>query len=257
MKYFIFFLWIAIILYIVACFLLYRSQEDIIFLGAKNSDISITSSVQEITLETEGIQLSWYKKDIGSAMTTLYFGWNAEDVRGIFGRNIFSWNTIAFNYRSYGKSGWKPSEEKLFQDALFIYDSMIASWLIFPNKTVIVGRSLWTGIASYLATKRQIQKLILITPYDSMESLAKANYPYFPISILLKHKFNTQQIIQGYTGKVLFIIAENDSVIPYWHSQELINATQTEKNVVHIKWATHNSILSYSGALQEINNFIY
>lgn len=48
-----------------------------------------------------------------------------------------------------------------------------------------------------------------------MESLAKANYPYFPISILLKHKFNTQQIIQGYTGKVLFIIAENDSVIPY------------------------------------------
>ena len=67
-----------------------------------------------------------------------------------------------------------------------------------------------------------------------MKSLAQANYPYFPISLLLKHTFNTVQYISDYTGKTLILVAENDTVIPYSHTAELLKKIPSEKVVTTI-----------------------
>jgi hypothetical protein len=90
-----------------------------------------------------------------------------------------------------------------------------------------------------------------------MESLAKENYQYFPISLLLKHRFLSTQYISSYTGNILILVAENDMVIPYKHTANLISYISTNKTVKLISGATHNSILYDSGALNTLNMFIY
>ena len=257
MKYFLVLLGILSGLYIFICIILFISQESLIFIGTQRHEVLSLSWVKSFEVETDGIRLSWYQKITGSGMTILYFWGNAEDIAGIFEHTIFSGNLIAINYRGYGKSEWKPTEENLFHDAVFLYDTLIASGVITRENTTLVGRSLGTGVATYLAVKKNIEKLVLITPYDSMKSLAQANYPYFPISLLLKHTFNTVQYISDYTGKTLILVAENDTVIPYSHTAELLKKIPSEKVVTTIWWANHNSILQYSESIQGINTFIY
>lgn len=67
----------------------------------------------------------------------------------------------------------KASEKALFSDAIEKYDTLIQDYHIDPKNIIVMGRSLGTGVATYLSSQRSVKKVILVTPYDSIESLAK------------------------------------------------------------------------------------
>ena len=79
---------------------------------------------------------------------------------------------------------------------------------------VVVGRSLGSGVAVHLASLRPVARLVLVTPYDSLQQLAAQQFPYFPVRWLLLDKFESSKYAERVTAPTLIIAAEHDEVIP-------------------------------------------
>jgi len=150
----------------------------------------------------------------------IYFGGNAEDVSlnmRSFSAGFPESAIYLLHYRGYGGSTGKPSEGALFADALTLFDEVHSE---HPQITV-VGRSLGSGIAVYLASLRPVSRLVLVTPYDSLQELAALQFPYLPVKWLLLDKFESWRFAPHVTAPTLIITAENDEVIPRANSELL------------------------------------
>jgi pimeloyl-ACP methyl ester carboxylesterase len=126
------------------------------------------------------------------APTVIYFGGNAEEVSWTISdaRWPRGWTIIGVNYRGYGTSEGKPGEPALTADSLAIYDAVTKRDDVDPHRIVVFGRSLGTAIATHLAAERPITGAILVSPYDSMTAIGKLHYPWLPVSLLLRHRFD-------------------------------------------------------------------
>ena len=143
------------------------------------------------------------------------------------------------HYRGYGGSTGSPSEEAIARDALTLFDTVYNR---HPN-IAVVGRSLGSGVAVRLASQRPASRLILITPYNSLESLAKQRFPWFPVKWLLKDRFESWRYAAHITVPTLLIAAGHDEVIPRSSTQQLY--THFAPGVATLKVipdAGHNSL---------------
>ena len=128
-------------------------------------------------------------------------------------------------------------------DALSIYDEIQDDY----QDISIIGRSLGTGVASYLASKRDVLKLALITPFDSIQNVAQARYPMYPMSLLLKDKYNSLKRVPKIKAQTLILIAQNDEVIKRKHSLNLAKKFLSSNLTLKIiKNTNHNSISNNS-----------
>jgi pimeloyl-ACP methyl ester carboxylesterase len=106
-----------------------------------------------------------------------------------------------------------------------------------------MGRSLGTGVAVRLASQRPASRLILVTPYDSIQAIAEQQYPYFPVSWLLQDKFESWRYAQHIHVPTLLIKAEYDEVIPAINTDRLYASFKQGVAVMKvITNAGHNSI---------------
>jgi hypothetical protein len=108
---------------------------------------------------------------------------------------------------------------------------------------VVVGRSLGSGVAVYLASQRPVARLVLVTPYDSLVDVAARHYPYFPVRWLLLDKFESSKYAKQVTAPTLVIAAEHDEIIPRASTRALV--TRFRDGVVSLKivpGAGHNTI---------------
>ena len=186
----------------------------------------------------------------------LYFGGNAENV--VFNASEFEQafprhSIYLVNYRGYSGSTGNPHEAGLYADAEMIFDKLAGT----HQSIDVVGRSLGTGIATYLAAIKDVNKLALITPYDSIRSVAQRTYWMFPVKWLLKDRYDSLARVPSIKSQTLIIIAEKDNVIPYVHSKRLIDAFPTEQVLVkEIANSDHNSLSVYSEFYQALSQFI-
>ena len=146
----------------------------------------------------------------------IYFGGNAEESSGhIHGAQAFApWSVAAFNYRGYGRSEGRPSETALVADALVIHDHLAQREDIDPRRIVVFGRSLGSGVAVQLAAARPVRAVALVSPYDSLRSLARKQYPFIPVSLLLEHPFDSLARAPGIETPVLIVAGERDPAHP-------------------------------------------
>ena len=230
---------ILVVVYICLCLLLYVMQRQLIYMPTPSpGNLSIDSEF--IQSEQEQIKVLNLNKDKPNAI--LYFGGNAEDVSGNIEsfKNIFDTSTIYLvNYRGYSGSTGSPSERANYADALNIYDHVRSKHASIS----IIGRSLGGGIATYVAVKREVDKLVLVAPFDSVEQIAKQIYPIFPVSIMLKDKYDSYSRAHLIEAKTLVIIAEHDEIIPRKNSDRLVSRLNKQHTKVSIiPDATHNAI---------------
>ncbi len=187
----------------------------------------------------------------------LYFGGNGDTVaRSAFAFDrFFPEHTVYLvNYRGYGGSSGEATEKGIYADALTIFDKIRSK----HSDISVLGRSLGSGVATYLASKREFDKLVLITPYDSAWSMAQERFPLYPMSILLKDKYDSVSRAKDIKAKTLVLIAEKDSVITMKHSQKLIEAfSPSQVDVKIIEGAGHNNILQDDRYYHVLQKFTY
>ena len=152
-------------------------------------------------------------------------------------------------YRGYGNSTGEPNEDSLYGDALYVFDQVKAH----HQQISLMGRSLGSGIATYVAANRQVEKLILITPYDSIVNVAKGAYWMFPVSLLIKDKFQSIKWVKNISAKTYIFVAENDKVIPRERSEQLIaQFTDQLMGSTLVSGAGHNDISLYPEYVTEL-----
>jgi pimeloyl-ACP methyl ester carboxylesterase len=219
-------------------------------------------NIEEITITTaDNINLKgWFIKHPGAEKTPLiiYFGGNAEETSNLIHKSheITGYSLALMNYRGYGLSEGTPSEKNLFKDAINIYDYFSKRGELDPGNIILMGRSLGTGVAIYLATQRPIRKIILVSPYDSVVSLARRSFPYLPVSLILKHRFDSISRAPEITIPMLALIASDDVTVPPAYSLRLTEKWGGEYRLKRIAGANHNSIDSNKLYWKSIQEFL-
>jgi len=243
--------YLLIIYVIVGLFLFIFQRKLIYFPTAK-----ISHGYEKLQLENKNETIEVIVLNPNKDEAMIYCGGNAEAV--VHNAEDFlsafpSKTLYLLNYRGYGGSSGNPTEKGIFSDVLFLYDKIYKK----HKKIHAMGRSLGTGIVTYLASKRNIEKIILVSPYDSIRSIAQKRFPIYPIFLLLKDKYDSIRKIKYIKARAMILIAENDEVIPKTNSLRLINEFPSGQiSVKTILEVGHNDISYKKEYYEYLKNFI-
>jgi len=192
--------------------------------------------------------LGWWIPADGGRLATIVFHGNAgnlthriEHIRAIPAAGS---SLLIVDYRGYGKSEGRPSEQGVYKDAGAAYD-----WLIgrghAPARIVIHGESLGTAIAVDLAARQQCGGVILEMPFNSAARVAAGILPFFgPLCVRC---FDSKRKIGTIQAPLLFIHGDCDEVIPYKLGRDLYGAAPEPKSFWTIAGAGHNDLLDVAG----------
>lgn len=243
----------AAVVYLAICVYLYLNQRAFIYFPQPGV---LYTGEKPVEIQSGEITLRGWAVNEGCDEAVIYFGGNGERPEANIPdfKQIFDNRTIyVINYRGYGESEGNPTEEALYEDALAIFDHVSQN----HSKVTVIGRSLGTGVATYLALQRGIDRLVLIEPFDSVVNVARAAYPIFPVKFMLKDRYDSAGRAGSITAKTLIIVAGRDEVIPGWSTERLISEFERDiLEVVVIEDATHNDIQNYPQYYRVLEEFV-
>lgn len=246
------FLRFLVLLYFMVAGLLYLMQDKLLY---SPSD-AVAHDYTEKLIESEGLNLKVVVLNEGKEKALLYFGGNSESVLSLAEKraeNFSDYTVYLVNYRGYGGNSGKPSREALYADALVAYDTFKKE----HTEIFLMGRSLGSGVASYVASQREVKKLVLITPFDTLVNVVQSKYPMYPIEWMLKDKYdNVENLSKAKETEVLVVIAEGDKIIPNEQSMALVESLGKKNVQVEvIKGQSHNSISHAENYFSLLNGF--
>jgi pimeloyl-ACP methyl ester carboxylesterase len=243
----------VILIYIGFCAYLYLAQRSLIYFPTPESR---NVAAEDLRLELDGETVQIWRLNADKDEAIIYFGGNAETVAyniGDFSRIFPDKAIYLVNYRGYGASTGKPSEAAIAAHAQAIYDHASQA----HANISVVGRSLGSGVAIFLAATRTTQRLVLITPWDSMVSVAQSAYPIFPVSTLLKDRYDSLSHASSISIPTLLLIAGRDEFIPMKSSLNLAEALDPSLTTVTIiDDAGHNTIQNYDQYMTALAEFL-
>ena len=231
---------------------LYVIQENMLFrptVLAPDYQYQFDHKFEELNLRTDdnAIINALHFKAENPRGIILYFHGNAGDLSR-WGRITeafveYDYDVFVMDYRTYGKSTGKLSEEALYGDAQICYNYV--SKLFRAEEIIIYGRSLGTGIASQIASRNPAQQLILETPYYSIADVAKHRFPIFPVEALLKYKLPTYKHIEEINIPISIFHGTEDYVVPYKSGKKLKELSAKNINFVTIEGGGHNNLSDF------------
>ena len=223
MKYFYLSILSLLAVYTLILIFIYLNQRNLLYHPTENNYLNnqIEFDYEEILIKTEkNINLkSWLiKKDIKKYKTLIFFHGNAGNlfnrVHKLNELNQLDINILIISWRGFSGNPGKSTEKNLYHDA-----KMSIKWLnnmgVSNNKIILYGESLGTGVAVELGQNNTFNSVILESPFTSMEHAAKIYYPYLPINLLLKDRYDSIDKIKKITKPVLIMHGMKDNIIPH------------------------------------------
>ena len=206
-----------------------------------------------------------YKKLIGKPdialkkyKTVLYFHGNAGSLENrIHKLNHFhkmDVNFLIIAWRGFSGNKGKPSEKGLYKDGRGGINWLIKKGVKEEN-IVIYGESLGTGVATHLSQNKNFAGVVLETPFTSMIDAAKTFYPYIPVSLLLKDKFDNKSKIANIKTPILIMHGEADQIVPFSMGKKMYEKANEPKYSYFTKHDNH--MMEYDENLvKALNNFL-
>ena len=218
-------------------------------------------NVEEVSIvAADGVKLrGWLVKGDGApAPLVIYFGGNAEEVSWLadLADHFSGWSLLLVNFRGYGESEGKPGEKELLEDGLVIHDYAKRRPDLNSGRIVAMGRSLGSGVAVHLAAHRSLRGVILVSPYDSIVAVAKGHYPFLPVSLMLRHRFDSLSRAPQIEAPLLCLVATEDRVIPAARSRTLFEAWRGTKTWLDVPRSDHDSIAGEPEYWRSIADFL-
>jgi fermentation-respiration switch protein FrsA (DUF1100 family) len=187
----------------------------------------------------------------------LYFHGNGDFLAGFFSRfrEFIADGTgiVGLSYRGYAGSSGRPSEQGLLRDAAAAYAFTTARYS--ADKIVVWGFSLGTGVAVALAAEQPVGRLILEAPYTSIADVAASAFPIFPVRLVLKDSFHSDQRIARVRAPLLMMHGARDPTIPITFGERLFALANEPKKFVRFDQGGHNDLDDF-GASATARQFI-
>ncbi len=157
-------------------------------------------------------------------------------------------SVLLFDYRGYGRSEGRPSEDGLYQDAMAAYDYLVVKRRIRPERIILFGRSLGGAVAGEVAAQRPIAGLILESTFPSVEAVAKLHYWGLPMHLFLGARFRLIDRLPDLSVRTLVIHGDRDDIIPLELGQAVFAALKGPKWWWVVSGADHNNVPFVGGA---------
>jgi fermentation-respiration switch protein FrsA (DUF1100 family) len=219
-------------------------------LTATPADIGLDYQSIYFTTEDDIKLHGWFLPAQQPRKTLLFFHGNAGNIShrltslAIF--NSLKLNVFIFDYRGYGRSTGKPSEQGLYRDAQAALDYLQKSRGLSLKEMVFFGRSLGGAVATWLAVQHPPHALIIESSFTSIPDLAAELYPFIPVRWLARLRYDTQSHLKALCSPLLIIHSSNDEIVPFAHGQSLFRTAQGAKQFLEID-GDHNSGYLTSG----------
>ena len=249
--------------YLLVLIFLYFNQRNLMYHPNENnySDDELLVKIEKVKILTEdNIELlGWYhKKDLKKFKTILYFHGNAGSLENrIHKLNHFgdmNINFLIIAWRGFSGNDGSPSEDGLYTDG-----ESALKWLlkkgVDEKNLVIYGESLGTGVATHLSQNRSFAGVILETPFTSMIDAAKEFYPYIPVGLLLKDKFENKKKVRNINSPILIMHGELDQIVPFSMGKKIFEIANVPKYSYFTKHDNH--MMEYDQKLvSTLNSFL-
>lgn len=272
-------------IYVGLCLMLMLIQRKLIYFPARETSMAPASfqlpveRFHQITVKTaDGLTLhGWHVLPPGrSALdekerkwelelgrpAILFFPGNAGH-RGYRSRELeqlsrLNADLFLIDYRGYGENPGIPSEKKFAQDARSVWDHLVETEEISPNRILILGESIGGGVATTLArdlSQEGVEPggLFLKTTFTSLVDVASSHYPWVPCSLLMTERYPSVENIVDLTCPISVLHGINDEIVPFELAQQLFEAAPQEsssnvlKTFIELPAATHNNVLQVAG----------
>lgn len=234
---------------VLICGILYVFQERMIFFPQKipkNFQFNFEQEFQDFFIQTQD------RKELNGIL------FKADHPKGLIfylhgnAGSLGSWGSIAntytrlgydlflLDYRGYGKSEGKiKNQQQFFQDVQLAYDEMLKRYS--EDKVIVLGYSIGTGAATWLASQNHPKSLILQAPYFNLKDMIKHLYPFLP-TFLLKYPFMTNEYIKNCKMPITLFHGDQDEVIYYESSLKLKKLLKPKDQLITLVGQRHNNI---------------
>ena len=228
----------AIILaYILVMIFVYFYQRNLLYHPKENNYAgdTIEFEYKEEFIEVEqNIKIkSWFiEKNLKKSKTIIFFHGNAGDLSNRIHKlnklNNLNSNVLLISWRGFSNNPGNPTEKNLYQDAMKSIEWLNSKGI--NNKDIILyGESLGTGVATELAQSNSFHGIILESPFTSIADAAKIYYPYLPVNLLLKDRYDTIKKIKNIKIPVLIMHGKKDNIVPFFMGEKLYQMANEPK----------------------------
>lgn len=228
-----------VLAYGVLCAWVFFTQRGQIYFP---TPVSAAPAAEALWVESQGERIKVWAVSRPGGRALLYFGGNAEDVAGnveLFAEAFPERSLFFVNYRSYGGSSGQPSESGLVADAFAVFDHVNAR----HADVAVMGRSLGSGVAVQLAAVRPVERLVLVTAFDSLVNVAGEYFRWLPVGLLMRDRYESTRRAAEVSAPVLVVIAGADEIIPRERSEALAAAfAPGQAQVVVVPGVGHNTL---------------
>ena len=258
MNYFTLILLILVSIYFFILISTYLFQRSLLYHPMENNYFGdkLTVSIEKVKIKTrDNIELiSWYhSKNLNDYKTILFLHGNAGSLENrIHKINHFkdmNVNFLLVSWRGFSGNEGKPTEKGLYQDA----DSAVA-WLkskgISENNIIIYGESLGTGVATEIAQNKNFGGIILESPFTSMIDAGKDKYPYLPVRLLLKDKYESDKKIKNIKSPILIMHGKVDNIVPFHMGRKMYELANEPKYFYFSEYDDH--MMEYNEKLLKV-----
>jgi fermentation-respiration switch protein FrsA (DUF1100 family) len=187
----------------------------------------------------------------------IYFHGNGDTLAGLVGRfraiTFDGTGIVALSYRGYAGSSGQPTEQGLLKDAAAAYAFAAARYS--PERMVVWGFSLGSGVAVALAATQPVGRLILEAPYTSIADVAGAAFPFVPVRWLVRDQFRSDLRIARVSAPLLIMHGARDTTIPLRFGERLFGLAHEPKQLARFAEGGHNDLADY-GAIETARHFI-
>jgi fermentation-respiration switch protein FrsA (DUF1100 family) len=148
-------------------------------------------------------------------------------------------DVLIFDYRGYGRSSGRPSEDGTYRDASAALAALLAQPAVDPGRVIYLGESLGGAVALELASRSPPAGLILQSTFTSIRDMARLHYPFVPRR-LVPDAYPSLRLIPRVRTRLLCVHGDRDEIVPLIYGEALFEAARCEKELVVLRGARHN-----------------